>query len=154
MLCTRTSGCSLRRTRMCLRTFSGPRMASASIRSHSKYPSLGPGFLYQSRNWAVESAWSSCLPFGKTVSSWRYSASHGASSGMRTNPFSISAVWACSSHDLVGGRLVTGDGVAAILDQLLDQLRAGGLVFDQHDRCLEAVVLLAHGAFECRISSF
>jgi hypothetical protein len=40
----------------------------------------------------VESAWSSCLPFGKTVSSWRYSASHGARSGMWTKPFSIIAV--------------------------------------------------------------
>jgi hypothetical protein len=27
---------------------------------------------------AVESTWSSCLPFGKTVISWRYSASQGA----------------------------------------------------------------------------
>src|SRR5205814_5404341 len=40
-------------------------------------------------------------------------------------------------HDLVGRRLVAGDRGAAFVDQLLDQLRAGGLVFDQHDRCLE-----------------
>jgi hypothetical protein len=44
---------------------------------------------------AVESTWSSCLPFGNTVSSCRYSASHAASFGRWTNPFSIIAVWAC-----------------------------------------------------------
>src|ERR1700731_460408 len=40
-------------------------------------PWPGNGFLNQSRNWAVESTWSSCLPLGKTVISWRYSASQG-----------------------------------------------------------------------------
>src|SRR5947209_552079 len=49
----------------------------------------GNGRLNQSRNCAVESTWSSCLPFGDTVISCRYSASHGAVSGMRTKPFSI-----------------------------------------------------------------
>jgi hypothetical protein len=29
------------------------------------------GILNQSRNWAVESTWSSYLPLGKTVISWR-----------------------------------------------------------------------------------
>src|SRR4029077_10739453 len=38
--------------------------------------------LNQSRNWAVESTWSSCLPLGKTVISCRYSASQGAFCGM------------------------------------------------------------------------
>src|SRR4029077_10178414 len=52
-------------------------------------PWPGRGFLNQSRNWAVESTWSSCLPLGKTVISWRYSASQGAFSGMWTKPFSI-----------------------------------------------------------------
>src|SRR5207237_3691339 len=46
----------------------------------------------QSRNCAVESTWSSCLPFGNTVISWRYSASHGAVSGIWTKPFSITPV--------------------------------------------------------------
>jgi hypothetical protein len=31
----------------------------------------------------------------ENVSSWRYSASHGAVSGRWTKPFSIIAVWAC-----------------------------------------------------------
>src|SRR6266404_830591 len=31
---------------------------------------------------AVESTWSSCLPLGKMVISWRYSASQGAVSGI------------------------------------------------------------------------
>ena len=35
--------------------------------------------------------WSSCLPFGNTVSSCRYSASHAAFLGRRTKPFSIIA---------------------------------------------------------------
>jgi hypothetical protein len=38
----------------------------------------------------------SCLPFGKTVISCRYSASQGALYGMETKPFSIIAVCACS----------------------------------------------------------
>src|SRR5262249_17724179 len=37
------------------------------------------------------------------------------------------------AHDLVGLRLVAGDGVDAQLDQFLDQLGAGGLVLDQYD---------------------
>jgi hypothetical protein len=37
----------------------------------------GIGVLNQSRNYAVESTWSSCLPFGKTLISWRNSASQG-----------------------------------------------------------------------------
>jgi hypothetical protein len=41
----------------------------------------------------VESTWSSCLPLGKTVISWGYSASQGALSGMWTKPFWIIAVW-------------------------------------------------------------
>ena len=44
------------------------------------------GRLNQSRNCAVESTWSSCLPLGKTVISWRYSASQGALSGMVDEP--------------------------------------------------------------------
>src|SRR6202043_2867330 len=34
------------------------------------------------------------------------------------------------AHDLVGGRLVAGDAMAAVGDQLLDQLGARGLVLD------------------------
>ena len=36
------------------------------------------------------------------------------------------------AHDLVTGRLVARDAVAALGDQLLDQLGARGLVLDQH----------------------
>jgi hypothetical protein len=45
------------------------------------FPKWGIGILNQSRNWAVESTWSSSLPLGKVVISCRYSASHGAVSG-------------------------------------------------------------------------
>jgi hypothetical protein len=50
------------------------------------------------------------------------------------------------AHDLVRLRLVAGDGVQALLDQLLDQLRALGFVFDQHDARVEGLALLAHRA--------
>jgi hypothetical protein len=43
--------------------------------------------------------------------------------------------------------LIACDGVAAVGDQLLDQLGARGLVLDQHDIGLEEVLLVAHGAF-------
>jgi hypothetical protein len=36
------------------------------------------------------------LAVGHTASSWSYSASHGAVSGMWTKPFSITAVSACT----------------------------------------------------------
>jgi hypothetical protein len=36
------------------------------------------------------------------------------------------------AHDLVGGRQIARDAVAAISDQLLDQLGARSLVLDQH----------------------
>src|SRR3984893_7624573 len=55
------------------------------------------------------------------------------------------------THDLVGRRLVAGDAMAAIGDQLVDYLRAGGLVFDQHDLRIEQALLLAHRALERRI---
>ena len=45
-------------------------------------------------------------------------------------------------------RPVAGDGVEAFGDQFLDQLRARGLVLDQHDRGLEPLVLLAHRALQ------
>ena len=49
------------------------------------------------------------------------------------------------THGLVAGRLVPGDAVAAIGDQLLDQLGARGLVLDQHDGRIEQALLLAYG---------
>src|SRR5437868_2609158 len=55
------------------------------------------------------------------------------------------------THDLVAGRLVARDTMAAILDQLLDQLGARGLVLDQHLSRVEQALLLAHGALERRI---
>src|SRR5438270_8610900 len=55
------------------------------------------------------------------------------------------------THDLIGGRLVAGDTVAALGDQLLYQLGAGGLVLDQHDIRVEQALLRAHRAFERRI---
>ena len=55
------------------------------------------------------------------------------------------------AHDLVGGRLVAGDGMAALGDQLLDQLGARGLVLDQHDVGIEQALLLAHRALERRV---
>ena len=55
------------------------------------------------------------------------------------------------THDLVAGRLVARDGVAAIGDQLLDQLGARGLVLDQHFVRTEQALLLAHGTLERRV---
>ena len=50
------------------------------------------------------------------------------------------------ADDLVRLRLVTGDRVQTVLDQLLDQLGAGGLVLDQHNTGVEGLALLAHRA--------
>jgi hypothetical protein len=82
-----------------------------------------PVCLNQSSICAVESTWSSCLPFGKAVSSCRYGRAKGLpwevdkavldDSGLHVHP-----------HDLVRLRLVTGDGVQAVGGQLLDQLGA------------------------------
>src|SRR5437868_12344489 len=55
------------------------------------------------------------------------------------------------THDLVGGRLVAGDAMAAVGDQLLDQLGARGLVLDQHLVRTEQAELLPHGALERRV---
>jgi hypothetical protein len=79
-----------------------------------------------------------------------HSASHAASFGKWTKPFSIIAVWACM-HDLVRLRLVSGDRVEAVSDQLLDQLGAGGLVLDRHDCGVKGSGLLAHRPLELRI---
>src|SRR3984893_18547164 len=55
------------------------------------------------------------------------------------------------THDLVCGRLVAGDAMAAVGDQLLDQLGARGLVLDQHLVRTEQAQLLPHGALERRV---
>src|SRR5215510_7792647 len=55
------------------------------------------------------------------------------------------------THRLLVGRLVAGDAMAALGDQILDQLRARSLVLDQHDAGVEQVLLRAHRAFEGRI---
>src|SRR5208282_5982529 len=110
-----------------------------------------PACLNQSSICAVESTWSSCRPLGKAVSSWLYSASHPASFGRCTKPFSIIAVWACIRMILSRLRLVAGDGVEAVGDQVLDQLGARRLVLDQHDIRLEGLALLAHRPLQLRI---
>ena len=51
-------------------------------------------------------------------------------------------------HDLVGLRLIAGDRVEALADQLLNQLGARGLILDQHDIGADSLVLLAHGALQ------
>src|ERR1700739_4791679 len=106
-----------------------------------------PACLNQSSICAIESTWSSCLPFGKAVSSCRYGRAKGVpwevdkavldDSGLHVHP-----------HDLVRLRLVTGDGVQAVGGQLLDQLGARGLVLDQHDARREGLALLAHRALQ------
>ena len=55
------------------------------------------------------------------------------------------------AHHLVGLRLIAGDRVAALMDQLLDQLGPRGLVLDQHDSGAKPVVLLAHRALQLRV---
>src|SRR5437763_17221120 len=69
---------------------------------------------------------------------------------MWTKPFSIHPGLRMQPHDLVGCRLVSRDTVAAIGDQLLDQLGARGLVLDQHELVLEEALRLEHRAFEGR----
>jgi len=51
------------------------------------------------------------------------------------------------AHDLIGLRLVAGDRVQTLGHQLLDQLGAGRLVFDQRDIRCEGRALLADRAF-------
>jgi hypothetical protein len=55
-----------------------------------------------------------------------------------TKPFSIIAVCAVHAHDLVRLRLVAGDGVEAVADQLLDQLSIRGLDTGAEQRVLVA----------------
>jgi hypothetical protein len=45
------------------------------------------------------------------------------------------------AHGLVAGRLVARHAMAALGDELLDQLGARGLVLDQHDTRIEQVLL-------------
>ena len=52
------------------------------------------------------------------------------------------------AHGLVRLRLVAGDRVQTLLDQLLDQLGARGLVLDQHDIGREGLALLAYRALQ------
>jgi hypothetical protein len=52
------------------------------------------------------------------------------------------------AHDLVGLRPVAGNRVETLGDQLLDQLRARGLVLDQHDIGPEPLILRAHFALQ------
>src|SRR6266852_3802563 len=124
-------------------------------------PGSRPACLSQSRSWAVESTWSSYLPPGKTVSSCRYSARQSALLGqvdkavLDHRGLGVHALGEAKlrltrqalplatprAHDLVGLRLVAGDGVEALLDQFLDQLGARGLVLEQHDIGVEALKL-------------
>jgi hypothetical protein len=55
------------------------------------------------------------------------------------------------AHRLVAGRLIARHAVAAVFDQILDQLGARGLVLNQHDARIEQFLLLAHCAPERRI---
>jgi hypothetical protein len=55
------------------------------------------------------------------------------------------------AHDLVRLRLVAGDRVEAVGDQLLDQLGALRLVLDQHDSGVKGSGLLAHRSLQLRI---
>src|SRR6266446_1752837 len=55
------------------------------------------------------------------------------------------------AHDLVAFRLVAGDRMEPVGDQILDQLGARGLVLDQHDVGGEQAVLFAHGTLQCRV---
>src|ERR1700730_8580241 len=127
-----------------------------------------PAPLSQSSIWAGESTWSSYLPPGKTVSSCRYSARQPASLGQVDKAvldhcgLGVHALGEAKlrltrqalplatprAHDLVGLRLVAGDGMQAQLDQFLDPLGARGLVLDQHDTGIEGLGLLAHRALQ------
>ena len=111
-------------------------------------PSSRPAALSQSSIWAVESTWSSCLPFGKTVSSCEVVGAPRRLFGQVDEAVLDHCGLRVHAHDLVALRLVAGDGVEADLDQFLDQLGARGLVLDQHDAGIEGLGLLAHGALQ------
>jgi hypothetical protein len=55
------------------------------------------------------------------------------------------------AHRLLVGRLVARDAMAALGDQILDQLSARGLVLDQHDAGVEQVLLLAQPAIDALV---
>ena len=55
------------------------------------------------------------------------------------------------AHCLLDGRLAARDAMAAIRNQVLDQLCSGGLVLDQHNIRTKLPLLVEHRTFELRI---
>ena len=105
----------------------------------------------QSRNWAVEFDLIIVLALWKDGHLVQVFGEPGRRLGDGDKTVLNRRGLGVQAHDLVGGRLISGHGMAALLDQLLDQLGAGGLVLDQHDVGPEQALLLARRAFERRV---
>ena len=96
----------------------------------------------QSSICAVESTWSSYLPFGK-------GRQLAQVCGRRLfwqidKPVLDHRSLGVHAHDFARLRLVAGDRVQTLIDQFLDQLGARGLVLDQCHAHLKGLALLAH----------
>src|SRR5437868_13107590 len=102
------------------------------------------GVLNQSKNCAVESAWSPCLPLREHRHLVKIFCEPGGGLGDMDKAVLDHCGLRVQTHGLVASRLVAGDTVAAIVDQLLDQLGARSLVLDQHLARTEQALLLAH----------
>ena len=96
-------------------------------------PQLGIGLLNQSRNWAVEFDLIVVLALGEDRHLVEVFGEPGCGFGDMDKAVLDHRGLRMQPHDLVAFRLVAGDAMAALGDQLLDQLGAGGLVLDQHD---------------------
>ena len=88
----------------------------------------------QSRNCAVESTWSSCLPPGEDRHLVQVRVEPRRRLGNMDKALLDQRGLRVHAHDLVACRLIARDRVAAVGDQLLDQLGARGLVLDQASR--------------------
>jgi hypothetical protein len=98
--------------------------------------------LSQSSICAVESTWSSCIAVREHRQLVEVFGEPSRLLGQVGKAVLDHRRLRAHAHDLVRLRLVAGDRVEALLDQLLDQLRPEGLVFDQHDVRIEGFALL------------
>src|SRR3984893_4532073 len=114
-------------------------------------PGSRPACLSQSKSWAVESTWSSYFAAGEDRQLVQVFGAPAGLLGEVDKAVLDYRGLGVHAHDLVGLRLVAGDGVQAQLDQFLDQLGPRGLVLDQHDTGIEGFGLRAYRALQFRI---
>jgi hypothetical protein len=77
-------------------------------------PLVREGRLNQSRNCAVESTWSSCLPLGNTVISWRYAGEPGGVLAYMNKAVVDHRGLRVQTHDLVNRRLIARDTMTEV----------------------------------------